>query len=206
MKKFFILLLLLSTTCVNAELVAVKRPEVKNLPRSYSPVIFSFFEEHFKNVVKYPTDENYAYLIQPTISWIATAYNLCLNIYKNGKLVDIHCTVSFSGENLHDDLEKLSQSTGILQKKDDKKPKYIYLKIIGRGKLAGDSLKVVSSKGDILINYKKIVKKADKNFITVSNAVINMDTAFIQSFEAAKLLDYLLNNHRIKGILIIKTY
>ncbi|ACO04819.1 MAG TPA: hypothetical protein DEP48_08730 [Persephonella sp.] len=206
MKKFFILILLLAVTGANAETVAIKRPEVKNLPRGYSPVIFSFFEEHFKNVVKYPTEKDYTYLIQPVVSWIATSYNVCLNVYKKGKLVDIHCSVSFSAEDLHDDLEKLSISTGILEKKKDQKTKYIYIKLIGKGNLKGDRLKIVSSKGDILVDYKNLIEKADGDFITVSNAVINIDTAYIQSFEAAKLLEYLLNNYKVKGILIIKIY
>ncbi|WP_457621777.1 hypothetical protein [Persephonella sp.] len=206
MKKFFIIFFLFIFFNVNAETVAVKRPVVKNLPRNYAPILFSFFKEHFKNVVKYPTEKDYTYLIQPVISWIATSYNVCLNVYKKGKLVDIHCSVSFSAEELHDDLERLSLSTGILKRKKDQEPRQIYIKLIGKGNLQGKKLKIVSSKGDILLNYKKTGDKFDGDFITISNAIINIDTAYIQSFEAAKLLEYLLNNYKVKGILIIKIY
>ncbi|WP_456402062.1 hypothetical protein [Persephonella sp.] len=210
MKKYLfsvILLISLVFTTSKAEYIAVKRPEIKNLPRGYAPVFFSFFETHFENVVRFPSDRKISYIIQPTITWVATSYNICLNIYKGAKLIDVFCTVSFSGEELHDDLERLSLKTGILKRKDDKKTEYFYIKLIGRGEIRSDKIKIVSSKGDVLVNYKEIINNTTvSNIITIPHTLINLDTAYIQNFEASKLLEHLLNNKKIKGILIIKTY
>ncbi|WP_457640618.1 hypothetical protein [Persephonella sp.] len=210
MKKFVAALFFLLTffSFSYSQVIVVKKPVLKNLPRGYGLALLSFLEKHFENIKKYPTKESYQYLIQPIFSWVATSYNICFDIYRNDKLISIYCSTSFSGEELHDDIERVLRSIQIFKRKSEPELKEVYIKLIAKGNLKSDKLKIVSPKGDVLVDYKKarIFKEQKGEFITIGNAIINIDTAYIQNFEATKLLEHLLNNYRIKGILIIKTY
>lgn len=188
--------------------IGIKNPTLKNLPAKYKPVFLNFFLDSFYNTEKYSKKKSYKYTIKPIISSVAGTYNFCLDIYEQERLKRVYCFSATDGEDLSDRLLEIHKKIDFLEPKKEIRKKYLYLKILAVSKRFESLLKVVSHNGDLLVSYKRAQPFSEKypEHLTVANAVINIDTVILNDTEATKLLDYLLDGYRFKGILIIKTY
>ncbi|WP_457639323.1 hypothetical protein [Persephonella sp.] len=203
---FFILLVFISAY---GEPIGVKKPSVRNLPSEYRAVFLNFFLKHYANTQQYTEGKKYSYVVKPYISSIAGTYSLCLDIYKNGKEIsEIVCLSAEDAEDLSDKLFNLPEKIDFLQLNKKPETKEVFLKILTISKKFEKKLKVSSRNGDTLVNYRNAqpFKGQNVEHITVGEGIINIDILILKNREAARLLGYILNGYRIKGILIIKTY
>jgi len=202
-KKIFIFLLFFSVSYSGE--IGIYKPELKNLPKEYSPVFLSFLLNSFYNVESFKEENRYQYTIKPTFSSIGGSYNVCFDVYKNSKIIKVVCSSAENGEHLLEKLLYLAHKTDILKSKVQFEKKESYLKVLTFSKRFENQMKVVSHNGDKLIDYTtaKKFKGQQVPHITVGNAIINIDTVILNGAESSKILEYLLSGYKFKGILII---
>jgi hypothetical protein len=116
----------------------------------------------------------------------------------------MECFSPISGENFIPDIYMLEKNLTIFKFKKTRK-KEIALKFKINSKPIVNRLKIISPKGDILVSYVPVVYKSSyKNIIDLGAGNLNLDTLILNYPQAKKLFEMLLNNYKIKEILIIK--
>ena len=185
--------------------IGIYKPEIRNLPKEYSSIFLGFLLNNFHNVELFNKKNSYLYIIKPLLSSIGGNYNICFDIYKKDKILKVLCGSAENGEQLFEKLLHLTYRTGILKQKKQFEKKQIYLKVLTYSKNFENKMKVVSRNGDTLLKYTATEKFKGQQVphITVGNGIINIDTIILTGAEASKVLEYLLNGYRFKGILII---
>ncbi len=187
-----------------AENLYIKDTKVKNLPKEYIEVFSEFLLKTLENAYPYDYYNSTGYILVPYLSWIGISYNTCFDVYQKDYLVSMGCFSSISGQDIIQDISILEKKFTFLKFKKKEK-KEIALKFKITTKPIVERLKIISPKGDILVSYVPIVyKSSNDNIIDLGTGNLNLDTLILNYSQSKKLFEMLLNNYKVKEILIIK--
>lgn len=200
---YFFLIFLIFFSFSQGESIGLKKISIRNLPVEYKSIVKNFFVDNFKDIERSRKDKNYKIFFDLYIASVAGNYDLCIDVYKENKISRISCFSASNAEELADLLmEKIPEKLIFLKPKKKLKKKYTFLGLNTSEKINANKLKIISPNGDTLVDYKKIILNKAKNCIFLDSIDINIDTAMLDSKDAAKLLKLILYGYRIKGILI----
>ena len=193
MKKFIFSFLFLFSLSFAKE-IYIEKLEIKNLPDNYLEIFKNFFNENVK-----PKKENLSLEIK--INWLSYSYNICIFIKENKTLREAVCTTSNNAEEIRDNLKDLL---------DDNK--YIYLNnipvkkvnltVLSKGKTTEKKVKLISSKGDYLTDYKEKINLPKEPSIMIGGATASVDLIILNELSSTFILKKLLNNYKIDKIYI----
>ncbi len=202
--KLFILVLSIFNFSF-AENFFVKSTEVKNLPKQYGEVFNDFLLENLENSFPYKDSNKKGLVLVPYISWIGISYNICFDIYNNNYIVNMECFSSMSGEEIVSDIYELEKDIPSFKLKKLQK-KEISLKFKVGTKPIVKRLKIISPKGDILVNHVPVFYKTDVKgkVYDLGAGNLNLDTLILNYQQSKKLFELLLKNYHVEEILIIK--
>lgn len=197
LKKILIIFNLIFFTTVFAKDFNLK---IKNLPDSYKDIFNNFFYENLKL-------KDNSLSIDIDITWIVLSYNICFFLKKENKPVENICFTSNSGEDLLTDIGKALSNSKYLSLKQKIKTKKINLEIITTKIPTEKRFRVISRKGDTLIDYKNVFfKRKAKNIdVKIEDAIITGDIIIISKDYATYLLKKFLNGYKINKIYLNKT-
>ena len=199
-----IFLILIIFDIATAKKLFIKNTQVKNLPKEYIDVFDKFLLENLENAYLYESLQNDGYIVVPYLSWIGISYNVCFDVYHKNYLVQMECFSPISGEDIVQDLYHLEKNITLFKFKKIKKKEAVLKFRVGTKPIV-ERLKIISPKGDILVSYVPIVfKSSDENTVDFGAGNLNLDTLILNYQQSKKLFELLLNNYKIKEILIIK--
>jgi len=187
-----------------ASSIAVKDTEISNVLKEYGKTFTDFLVKNIEGADYYIETKKYSIIIKPYISWIGSDYNVCFELYSGTNyLIKIECSTVKNGEEIYRAIKTLLLRLGKfkLKKKDEKQ---IYLFAISRTEPKFSEYKVESQKGDVLLSYKKI-KKVNKdidNAVKLGKVIVVLDSIYLNREQAKNLFKFLLENYKIKQILI----
>ncbi len=201
--KLFIFLLI-TFNISSAEKLFLKNTNVKNLPKEYIEVFDNFLLKNLENSYPFDNSQKDGYIVVPYLSWIGISYNVCFDIYQEEYLIQMECFSPISGENIISDIYNLQKNITFFKFKKIKQ-KEVILRFRVSAKPIVERLKIISPKGDILVSYVPITfKSSAENIVDFGAGNLNLDTLILNYSQSKKLFKLLLDNYKIKEILIIK--
>ncbi len=187
--------------------IGIQDTQTSNVLPEYGKVLTDFIVQNLDNADYYISTKEYSLIIKPFISWIGTDYNLCLELLSSTKYtLKITCMLAENGEYLYPTLLKLFEKLGNFTLKE-KKEKYINLLIKTKTTPKYNQYKVESQKGDILVYYKDVVlvnSTQKNNTKDIGKVIIGLNSIYLNKEQAKILFKFLLENYKIKQILIKK--
>ncbi len=187
-----------------SENLYIKNTVVKNLPDQYGQIFSDFLLKNLENSYPYAYYNSTGFVVVPYISWIGISYNVCFDIYKDDYLVQMECFSPMSGEDIISDIYSLEKDLINFKFKKEKEKEIVLSFKIGAKPIV-KRLKIISPKGDILVSYVPIIyDTSEENILDLGVGNLNLDTLILDYKQAEKVLKILLENFKVKEILIIK--
>lgn len=196
MRKVLFLLFFIFSLSIAKEVykVNIESINIKNLPDSYLEIFKDFFKQNL-NAKKKNTS------ITININWISYSYNICIFVKSNKVLKEALCTTCNFVEEIRENITNLlKDSDYLLFRYLDKK--IVNLRIILKGKTTEKKIKLISSKGDYLTNYKENINIPKEPIITIGGGNVSVDLIVLNEVSASYILNKLLNNYKIDKIYI----
>ncbi len=185
--------------------IGIQDTQTANVLPEYGKVLTDFIVNNLENADYFLPSREYSIIVKPFISWIGTDYNLCLELLSSTQYtLKIVCNLSQTGENLYLVLKSLFEKLGDFTLKE-KVEKEIYLTVRTKTRPKYPQYKIESQKGDILVYYKDTsqeYKKSPKNNLDLGKVIIGLNSIYLNKEQAVTLFKFLLENYKIKQILI----
>ncbi len=186
-----------------ASIIGIKDTKTSNVLRDYGKILTEFIVKNMEEADFYIETKSYSMVIQPSISWIGTEYSICLKLYSGTNYpIKIECATAKDGEELYNTLKVLLLRLGNFKLKDIP-PKVSELLFFTRVNLKFKEYKVESQKGDVILPYKKVSRSGKtKNILNFGKVLVVLDSIYLNREQAKTLFKFLLENYKIKQILI----
>ncbi len=207
MKKF-LLLLLLSFSFSFGENIGIKEAVVRNLPEEYKRVFTQFLTKNIQNSEYFDSKKEYSLIIQPFLSWIGISYTICFDIYEGKRIAYMGCVTANSGEELYESIKSFENNYSFLKIKNLPERQF-KINLLTKHNIKNiKKVKITSQKGDNLVDYKKVIisKELIEKGEIFKNVIVHLNTVVLSNKQAGMLFQKLLNNFKVKDILLIERY